>query len=202
VKGRFGIYALYRKNKLYYVGLASNLRTRLKSHLKDKHAAGWDRFSLYLTHSDQHLRELEALALSIAAPTGNISKTRFSQAKDLRKVLRRQIEERQQAELAGLFAYVPKPKKPSRQFRRAADGLKRIRLTDVVEGRVPIRMTYKGRVHRAIVRKDGTILFRGKRHISPSSAARLITGRAANGWYWWKYESAPGEWIRLRELRK
>ena len=34
VRGRQGIYALYRKNELYYVGLAGNLRSRLKSHLR------------------------------------------------------------------------------------------------------------------------------------------------------------------------
>ena len=30
VRGRYGIYVLYRKGKLYYVGLATNLRNRLK----------------------------------------------------------------------------------------------------------------------------------------------------------------------------
>jgi hypothetical protein len=34
VRGRQGIYALYRKNELYYVGLAGNLRSRLKAHLR------------------------------------------------------------------------------------------------------------------------------------------------------------------------
>lgn len=34
VKGRHGVYALYRNDKLYYVGLASNLRNRLRTHLK------------------------------------------------------------------------------------------------------------------------------------------------------------------------
>ena len=33
VKGRHGIYALFRRNRLYYVGLATNLRNRLKIHL-------------------------------------------------------------------------------------------------------------------------------------------------------------------------
>ena len=37
VRGRTGIYALYRRGKLYYNGLASNLRSRLKAHLKDHH---------------------------------------------------------------------------------------------------------------------------------------------------------------------
>src|SRR5262245_64171457 len=59
VRGRQGIYALYRKNELYYVGLAGNLRSRLKSHLRDRHKKLWDRFSVYLTIGDSHLRSEE-----------------------------------------------------------------------------------------------------------------------------------------------
>ncbi len=49
VRRRHGVYALYRRDKLQYVGLASNLRSRLKAHLKDRHAKSWDRFGIYLT---------------------------------------------------------------------------------------------------------------------------------------------------------
>ncbi len=42
VKGQHGIYALYQKNRLQYVGLASNLRQRLGHHLKDRLAGTWD----------------------------------------------------------------------------------------------------------------------------------------------------------------
>jgi hypothetical protein len=55
VKRRHGIYALYRRDRLYYVGLATNLRNRLNHHLKDKHKGRWDRFSVYLTIGDTHL---------------------------------------------------------------------------------------------------------------------------------------------------
>ena len=44
-----GVYALYRKNKLYYVGLASALRHRLTAHGKNRHGKMWDQFSIYLT---------------------------------------------------------------------------------------------------------------------------------------------------------
>jgi predicted GIY-YIG superfamily endonuclease len=202
VKGRFGIYALYRRDKLYYVGLASNLRNRLKSHLRDKHAERWDRFSLYLTSTNEYLRELEALALRIATPKGNRSKTRFSHAKNLREILKKKIEESQEAELAALFEYVPKPRGKRGRHTRSRSDTRRIRLSDLIDGRVPIRMTHRGRTYSAVVRKSGTILFRGKTYGSPSAAARLITRRHANGWYHWKYEVAPGEWVRLRELRK
>jgi hypothetical protein len=201
VRGRFGIYALYRRDKLYYVGLASNLRNRLKSHLGDRHAAGWDSFSLYLTHTNEHLRELEALSLRISSPKGNRSRTRFAHAKDLRNVLRKQIEESQQDELAGLFEYAPPSRARTKRKRAKGDAGTRLRLTDVVEGRVPIRMAYKGKAYTAVIRKNGTIRFHGKTFKSPSAAAKSVLRRPVNGWYLWKYESAPANWVRLRELR-
>ena len=61
-----GIYALFRKGRLYYVGLATALRSRLKAHIKNRHGNSWDSFSIYLTIKDQHMREIEALLLRIA----------------------------------------------------------------------------------------------------------------------------------------
>ena len=37
IRGKSGIYALYNRDKLYYVGLATNLMGRLNQHLKDRH---------------------------------------------------------------------------------------------------------------------------------------------------------------------
>jgi type I restriction enzyme R subunit len=39
---------------------------------------------------------------------------------------------------------------------------------------------------------------------SPSLAGRAAIGgkRAVNGWLFWSYERAPGDWVRLDELRK
>src|SRR5436189_827854 len=78
VRHRQGVYALYRKEKLYYVGLAGDLRWRLKQHLKDHHGQSWDRFSVYLTIGDQHLKELECLILRITKPRGNKVKGNFN----------------------------------------------------------------------------------------------------------------------------
>lgn len=71
VGSRHGIYALYSGEDLYYVGLATDLRARLKHHLSDRHSNTWDKFSIYLTIGDAHLRELEALILRIIMPNGN-----------------------------------------------------------------------------------------------------------------------------------
>lgn len=38
IKGYAGVYALYKRDKLYYVGLATDLMSRVKTHLKDRHA--------------------------------------------------------------------------------------------------------------------------------------------------------------------
>jgi hypothetical protein len=70
-----GVYALYRKGELYYVGLATGLRGRLKAHAKNRHGNSWDRFSIYLTVKDQHLREIESLLLRIANPPVTCSPT-------------------------------------------------------------------------------------------------------------------------------
>jgi len=48
INGKHGIYALYSKGLLQYVGIAANLGTRLNKHLKDRHAQTWDSFSAYL----------------------------------------------------------------------------------------------------------------------------------------------------------
>lgn len=48
VRRRHGVYALYRRGKIHYVGLASNLRSRLARYLRDRHQNSWDRFSVYL----------------------------------------------------------------------------------------------------------------------------------------------------------
>ena len=66
-----GIYALYNRGKLYYVGLATDLRRRIKHHLEDRHARNWDTFSLYVVRREAHLRDLEAMTIRIAKPKGN-----------------------------------------------------------------------------------------------------------------------------------
>lgn len=196
VKGKRGVYALYRGKRLYYVGLASNLRSRLRAHLSDRHSEAWDHFSLYLTEGDEHLRELEALVLRITMPVGNRAKSKFTKSQDLRRYFRRRIQEKYLADLNLLFA---SPK--------ATDGLSKVRGRDpgaagLVQRRTPLRMTYKGRSYRAALRPDGQIKVRGHIYNSPSGAAHAIVKRSVNGWYMWKYEATPGKWVRLRRLRK
>ena len=83
-----------------------------------------------------------------------------------------------------------------------------------VEGRTPvlaeyvakgftIRRKYKGKMVKARVRKNGSISYKGKVYTSPSvAAAAACKRRTCNGWTFWLYERAPGDWVKLKELRK
>jgi len=199
VKGKRGVYALYKGTRLYYVGLASNLRSRLKAHVRDRHAGLWDSFSMYLTEGEQHLRELEALVLRITMPRGNRSKTKFARSQDLRRYFRRKITEGQRAELAELFG----PRKLRKYTRRGGGPARRApSLGAYFSKRTPIRWPFKGKQYKAIVQPDGTIKFRGRVFNSPSLAASAVTHRAMNGWDCWMHEAAPGRWVKLDELRR
>lgn len=199
VKGKRGVYALYKGPRLYYVGLASNLRSRFKAHLRDRHASAWDYFSMYLTETDEHLRELEALALRITMPKGNKSKTKFARSQDLRRYFRRTIAQRQRQELDDLFGALRQ--RISRRG-RSRGGSRAPSLQGYFSRRTPIRMTLKGRLYRATVQVDGTVRFRRRTFNSPSLAASAVTHRAMNGWWVWRYEAAPGQWQKLDELRR
>lgn len=197
IRRRHGIYALYRKNKLYYIGLASNLRNRLKHHLKDRHSNSWDRFSVYLILKDEHMKELESLLLRIIVPKGNKQKGKFKRAENIKKRFRRDISQFHKIELNNVFG----------------DPSKSIQIEIANQGRVPImkkyikrkgfqiRMNYKGKQYNARIKSNGQIQFKDNIFNSPSLAAASVLKRTANGWYWWKYQRSPGEWVRLDEMR-
>lgn len=200
VKGRHGVYALFGKSgRLYYVGLASDLRSRLKTHLKDRHASTWEKFSVYLTITDSHLRDLESLLLRIASPKGNKQTGRFLRSQDVKPLFKRRIRQAQNRELDDL---VGDSSKEAVIVRVKKVGGRKPVLASYVSKRFAIRWRYKGKLRKATVRRDGTIWYRGKRFTSPSVAAGAIAGHGVDGWYVWKYERAPGEWVLLNELRK
>jgi len=199
VKGRHGVYALYRNGNLYYVGLASNLRNRLKAHLKDRHAQTWDSFSVYLTIKDSHLHELETLILKIASPKGNRISGNFVKAQNLKPIFKKAVTKAQQKELIKLgLKKIVEPVKPKATSQKDSKAV----LAPYVKERFEIRFWYKGKLYKATVRKDGTILYKGVSYNSPSMAAVAITKRAMNGWTTWRYERAPGDWVVLDVLRK
>ena len=64
-----------------------------------------------------------------------------------------------------------------------------------------IRATYKGKLYKARLRRDGKVRWKGKLYGSPSGAAFAVLKRPANGWWFWLYERGPGDWVRISELR-
>lgn len=201
---RNGVYALYRKNRLYYVGLARDLRGRLKAHLRDRHGSRWDRFSIYLTIGDDHIRELESLVMRIAQPAGNRQLGKFPRAQNLRREFAKRIRDDAKQRLNALLGRLDPDKKPAKSAKTKTGTRRRPSLSRYVSRPMRLRATFKGRMIRASVRKNGQIRFGRETFNSPSIAAYNAIGRrrAVNGWSFWHYERAPGDWVRLNELRK
>lgn len=197
---RNGVYALYRRKKLYYVGLARDLRGRLRTHLRDKHGESWDRFSMYLTVGDHHIKELESLVLRIVRPTGNRQGGKFAKAQNLRREFTRRVKQDAAAHLSELLGVEDGHKPVVVRSRPSGEAV----LAAYVSRPLRLRARYKGKVLKARVLSNGVISFAGNRYQSPSMAARaaLPHRRAINGWHFWTYERAPGDWVRLKELRK
>lgn len=192
VDRRNGIYALYSGSEIYYVGLARNLRSRLRDHLRDRHTGLWDRFSVYLTRNDRFLKEMEALFLRISLPEGNRVKGRLPGSTDLLRDLQRNIQETQRLELHGLLGKKPRPS--------MANGSKAKEEDPFRNRTVFLRGAYKGREYRATWRRDGTVRFNGKLYTSLSAAATAITKRSTNGWDFWRARNAEGEWVKLSTM--
>jgi hypothetical protein len=201
LRGRHGIYALYRDGSVHYVGLARNLRGRLRQHLRDRHKDDWDRFSVYLTIDNRAIKELETLLLRIVDPDGNRSGGRFIKSQNLAPLLIREARTRDREKLKHL---APRRRKTAPVAATIDNGEIQVALPPLAKytiERPRLRAKYKGKLHRAVVRRDGRIRHDGVIYDSPSAAAIAVIGHNANGWQFWKYERAPGDWVPLKALR-
>lgn len=199
IRRKPGVYALFRRDKLYYVGLATNLMGRLKSHLKDRHHGSWDRFSVYLTVHDDHIKEMESLILRIASPVGNKQSGKFAASMNMMGELNRLMSEadadRRARLLGGSVA-----RRRRRNKTRNTKGTRA--LAGAIEKSIQLRAEYKEETYRATLRRDGTIRHGDEVFDSPTAAARRITNRARNGWNFWTYRNDRREWVPLSKLRK
>lgn len=194
-----GIYALYDGTDLYYVGKSTDLRKRVKIHLKDRHLASWTHFSLYLVRDAEHIHEIESLLVRIANPKGNrvIPKGRSTGllARDLRKL----IVLKQKQALQALFGSKRAAQKPDH---RHASGRPE-KLEGLVVRPTKIYRTYKGEDYVATLSPKGVITFKGSKFTSPTGAAKALVGaRAVNGWRFWYIENLAGDWVRLAEYKR
>ena len=197
-----GVYALYKGNRLYYVGLAANLRGRIKQHLRDKHAGKWDKFSVYLIRKADHIRELESIVMRVADPAGNAARGRLPRAENLRPDLLKRIKAQQERQINSLLGgkargKVTHTRKPLKSRKGSSQSL-----APYIKGGFRIRGQYKGKAFRATVYRSGTINFDGKLYNSPSMAGRAARGRSTNGWTFWRFKNKRGEWVKLDQLRR
>lgn len=89
MRGYSGLYVLYKRNRLYYIGLARDLFWRLHSHTRDRHRNNWDRFAIYRIARVRYLKDIESLLLRVARPPGNSVSGNFHRDADVTKVLRK-----------------------------------------------------------------------------------------------------------------
>ena len=199
IRGKAGVYALYRREKLYYIGLARNLMGRLRQHMQDRHNGRWDRFSVYLTGSSEHMKELESLMLRIVDPPGNKVKGKFSRSEDLRRTLNKNIRAKDDERRAGLLGGLVAKRWRRGQVTKAG---RVVPLSAVSDKRRKLFGSKAGWEYHATLLKNGTIKFAGKTYETPTAAARAAVKGRANGWNFWRYRDSNGEWVRLKMLKK
>jgi len=201
-EGTQGVYALYRRQKLYYIGLASDLKRRIKWHLKDKHKGKWDRFSLYIIRKTDHIREVESVVVRIAEPSGNQQRGRLRGSKNLVRKLDAAIKERQKEERENLFGQRRSARKKRKKAKGKAKRGERP-LKGLLRDYQRIYANYKGKAYKAKVLPSGSIKFNDKIYNTPTGAARDIIDRGAvNGWNFWDYKDKAGNLVPLQKLRK
>ncbi len=203
-KGRHGVYSLFKGKNLYYVGLASNLRSRIRQHLRDKHQGKWDRFSIYFIKNFAHIKELESLILRIAKPKGNTVSGKLSKAENMRDVLIEGIKAAQVKQLRKVIGSTKASSKSQRspKRRKKKQSKRGNSLADFFEKGLRIRATYKVRTYYARIRKSGWVRYDGENYTSLSLAGKAVTNRATNGWTFWKFRDKKGNWVSLKELKK
>lgn len=206
VDNKHGVYALYKRDRLYYVGLATNLKRRVKHHLKDRHKGKWDSFSLYLVKKSDHIKELESLILRMVDPKGNKVKGRLPHAENMSRRLKGKIKSRQESDLnsvlnisgqarTGRSVHQKKAHKPVSKIGAPP-------LAPYTKKRFMLRAEYKKKSYKAFVLADGSVNYADQSFNSPSTAASAVTGRPMNGWTFWKYKNPAGKWVKLDGLRR
>lgn len=71
-RGYSGIYFLFKRTRLYYIGLAKNLYWRLLGHTKNRNKGKWDSFSIFRVGRVRYLKDIESMLLRAAQPPGTL----------------------------------------------------------------------------------------------------------------------------------
>jgi hypothetical protein len=189
-----GIYALYDGSELCYVGKATDLRRRVKQHLKDRHLASWTHFSLFLVRRADQISEVESLVIHIANPNGNRAIPSRKEGKPLLKRLVTLVKNKQKDEIRSLFG---ERKKRARAHK--GKGLKALK--NLVSSKQRLYRAYKGKEYTAFLLPSGRIRLKGRSYDSATAAAKsIVDRRTVNGWTFWYIKDSKGEWVRLSDF--
>ena len=183
------------------MGFATNLRGRLHRHLRDRHKDSWHHFSVYLTIDNRGMKELETLLLRVVSPSGNRVGGKFVRSQNLAVQIRRELRMWQREQERVLV--------PVRRLKASETKSPLIEestatpppLAAYTSASKQLRRKYKGKLYRAKIRRDGTILYDGIVYRTPSAAEIAVRKRSTNGWQCWQYERAPGDWVPLSKIR-
>lgn len=146
------------------------------------------------------MKELESLLIRITTPPGNRVKGKFISSQGLRKELYEKMKEVDTDKIAGLMGgYVEK--KWQKAKAQKVGGTKS--LAGLFNKRVKLKGTYKGKKFLVTLRKDGQISYKKTLYPSPTSVAKVVTGRKTiSGWHFWHYKNEKNQWVRLVKLKK
>ncbi|MDE1820916.1 MAG: hypothetical protein KGJ23_05035 [Euryarchaeota archaeon] len=180
---RPGIYALYSGKSLYYVGMATNLWTRLNQHGKDRHRSSWNRFSVYSSPPLINVRGLEALLHHVSPDVPGIrQRGKLVRALDLNHLLD------QASHRADARALLRRDVSA-----RGRELPARLRKRILRSGGILVGQTRKRRIG-ALLLQDGRVLLNGTYFSSMTEAAQWVCPYKVNGRDFWKYEHRPGVW--------
>lgn len=204
IRGHYGVYALYKRNSLYYIGLATDLKRRIRQHLRDRHKKNWTHFSLYIFKKEGHIKELESLLVRIADPAGNRITGRLKGSRDLKPHLKQQIRTEQQKEIEDLLTHRRAGRKKVRKKAgKRSWGTDGVPLKGVLKNGQGLYATYKGKSYRATYYARSGIKLNGKMYPTLSGAAKRIVDRGTvNGWSFWKCKDGDGNLVAVKALRK
>jgi hypothetical protein len=93
LKGRAGIYALYKKGKVVKVGLGTSIYGRVDGHSKSK-KMNWDTASLFIIKNIKYLRDVETAVNRIAKPKYSIQRGRVGDEHYFEKILKKSVNEK------------------------------------------------------------------------------------------------------------
>ena len=212
-----GLYTLYdKKDRLYYVGKAKNLNSRLKHHLTNEHAGKWNKFSIYLTKTADVAEEVETIVLSLLSecgkkPKGNTTVLQVSRKyKNMQDRIKKILSDKKKTIDRFLKKEQSNSNKSSSRKRKSSNSKKQTPkekisiLKELIKKNKLLKLDWKGKTfHATLLYPSMKFEYQGKRYSSPSKATQIAKQtKSENGWTVWKIQDRFNQWVTLNEFIK